>query len=173
MALLKSGTAAGVVSTEQFLSPARPGHLSEVELAVRRTLRRRGARGIILGTSANQEVRGDHMIQYSSALLAVLLVIDGSFAFAQGPPPGGGVSAPRTPEGITMGYMSQGDVKGLADFLDSTRLLERKDLVPKAVATRRSTAMLKALAIPCQLTDAQHVAAGKSMTGGKSVDVGM
>jgi len=78
------------------------------------------------------------MIQYSSASLAVLLVIDGALAFAQGPPPGGGVSAPRTPEGITMGYMSQGDVKGLADFLDSTRLLERKDLVPKAVAASTS-----------------------------------
>jgi hypothetical protein len=113
------------------------------------------------------------MIQYSSALLAVLLVIDGALAFAQGPPPGGGVSAPRAPEGITMGYMSQGDVKGLADFLDSTRLLERKDLVPKTVATKRSAAMLKALALPCQLTDAQHIAAGKSMTGGKSVDVGL
>jgi hypothetical protein len=113
------------------------------------------------------------MIQYSSGLLAVLLVIDGALAFAQGPPPGGGVSAPRAPEGITMGYMSQGDVKGLADFVDTTRLLERKDLVSKAVAAKRSTAMLKALAVPCQLTDAQHVAAGTSLTSGKSVDVGL
>jgi hypothetical protein len=113
------------------------------------------------------------MTQYPSALLAVFLVIDGTLAFAQGPPPGGGVNAARVPEGITMGYMSQGDVKGLADFVDSTRLLERKDLVPKTVAAKRSTAMLKALSVPCQLTDAKHIAAGKTMIGGKSVDVGL
>jgi hypothetical protein len=113
------------------------------------------------------------MIRYSSALLAVLLVMASGLAFAQGPPPGGGVNSARVPEGTTLGYMSQGDVKGLADFVDSTRLLEPKGLVSKAVATRRSTVMLKALQIPCQLTDARHIAAGKSMTEGKPADIGL
>jgi hypothetical protein len=113
------------------------------------------------------------MTRRSEYLIVLLSTCAAAGAFAQGPPPGGGVSAPRVPEGITMGYMSQGDVKGLADFVDTTRLLERKDLVPKAAAVKRSTAILRALAVPCQVTDAQHVAAGKSMTGGKSVDVGL
>jgi hypothetical protein len=112
------------------------------------------------------------MTRWSECFM-VLSTCVAATAFAQGPPPGGGVSAPRVPEGITMGYMSQGDVKGLADFVDTTRLLERKDLVPKAAAAKRSTAILRALAVPCQVTDAQHVAAGKSMADGKSVDVGL
>jgi hypothetical protein len=113
------------------------------------------------------------MVRYSSALLAVLSVIGNGLVLAQGPPSGGAVTSPRAPEGITLGYMSQGDVKGLADFVDSTRLLEAKDLVPKAVAAKRSAAMLKALQISCQLTDARHVATGKSMDGGKPVAVGL
>jgi hypothetical protein len=113
------------------------------------------------------------MTRWSEYLIVLLSTCAAARAFAQGPPPGGGVSAPRAPEGITMGYMSQGDVKGLADFVDTTRLLERKDLVPKAVAAKRSTAILKALAVSCQVTQAQHVAAGKSMNDGKSVDVGL
>jgi hypothetical protein len=113
------------------------------------------------------------MVRYSSALLAVWLLVGSGRIFAQGPPPGGGVSSPRVPEGITLGYMSQGDVKGLADFVDSTRLLESKDLVPKAIAARHSTAMLKALQISCQLTDARHIGTGKSMVGGKPVEAGL
>jgi hypothetical protein len=113
------------------------------------------------------------MARYSNALLAVWLVLESGRIFAQGQLPGGAINSARVPEGITMGYMSQGDVKGLADFVDSTRLLEAKDLVPKAVAARHSTAMLKALQISCQLTDARHIGTSKSMAGGKPVEVGL
>jgi hypothetical protein len=115
------------------------------------------------------------MIRYSSALLAMLpaalLAIGSDRVWAQGPPPGGGASSPR--EGFTVGYMSQGDVKGLADFVDNTRQLERKNLVSKTLAAKRGTAMLKALQISCELTDAQHIAAGKSAADGKPVDIGL
>jgi hypothetical protein len=113
------------------------------------------------------------MVRYSSALLAVWLVLESGRIFAQGQPPGGAINSARVPEGITMGYMSQGDVKGLADFVDSAHLLEAKDLVPKAVAARHSTAMLKALQISCQLTDARHIGTSKSMADGKPVEVGL
>ncbi|MFL6604673.1 MAG: hypothetical protein ACJ8R9_25520 [Steroidobacteraceae bacterium] len=113
------------------------------------------------------------MIRYSRALLALWLVVGSGGILAQGPPPDGGVNAARVPEGITLGYMSQGDVKGLADFVDSTRLLEPKGLVSKAVAAKHTTAMLNALQISCQLTDARHIAAGKSMEGGKPVEVAL
>jgi hypothetical protein len=109
------------------------------------------------------------MIRYSSALLAVLpaalLAIGSDRVLAQG------VNSPR--EGFTVGYMSQGDVKDLADFVDNTRQLERKDLVSKTLAAKRGTAMLKALQISCQLTDAQHIAAGKATADGKPVDIGL
>jgi hypothetical protein len=108
------------------------------------------------------------LIRYSSALLVALLTVDSGGAFAQAPPPGGEVR-----EGFTTGYMSQSDVKGLADFVDNTRLLERKGLVSKTLAAKRSSIMLAALQISCQLTDAQHVAAGKSTAGGKPVDIGL
>jgi hypothetical protein len=117
------------------------------------------------------------MIRYSSALLVVLpaalLAIGSDRVLAQGPPPGGGGSSPRASEGFTVGYMSQGDVKDLADFVDNTRQLERKDLVSKTLAAKRGTAMLKALQISCQLTDAQHIAAGKATADGKPVDIGL
>jgi hypothetical protein len=117
------------------------------------------------------------MIRYSSALLpllsAALLAVGSGRVLAQGPPPGGGASSARVPEGFTVGYMSQGDVKGLADFVDSTRMLERKELLSKPLAVKHSTEMLKALQISCQLTDAQHIAAGKSMAGGKPVNIGL
>ena len=113
------------------------------------------------------------MVRYSSVLPAAVLIIGSSGVAAQGVPAGGGINSPHTPEGLTTGYMSQGDVKDLADFVDNTRQLERKDLVSQKIATQRSTAMLNALQISCQLTDARHLAAGKVMAGGKPVDIGL
>jgi len=112
------------------------------------------------------------MVRYSRASLAVCLVVSSGTIFAQGAP-SGAINSAHVPEGITMGYMSQGDVKGLADFVDSTRLLEARDLVPKAVAARHSTAMLKALQIPCEVTDARHIGRSKSMADGKPVEIGL
>ena len=80
------------------------------------------------------------MVRYSSVLLAAVLIIGSSGVAAQGVPAGGGINSPHTPEGLTTGYMSQGDVKDLADFVDNTRQLERKDLVSQKIATQRSTA---------------------------------
>jgi hypothetical protein len=111
------------------------------------------------------------MIRCSSALLAALLMIGSGGVLAQVTVPGAGLNSSR--EGFTTGYMSQGDVKGLADFADTTSRLGRKDLVSKTLAAKRSTTILKALQISCQLTDAQHVAAGKSMVAGKPVDIGL
>src|ERR1700730_13588524 len=107
-------------------------------------------------------------------MLATLMMIGGGHALAQhGPPPGGGMNGPGNPEGHITGYMSQGDIAGLADFVDSTRRLERKDLVSKTQATKRSKVMLTALHIDCQLTDAQHVASGKTTVDGQPVAVGL
>jgi hypothetical protein len=72
-----------------------------------------------------------------------------------------------------VGYMSQSDIQGLADFVDSTKRLEHTNIVSKALATKRATTMLKALQIACELTDAQHMGSGKSTVGGQSVDVGL
>jgi hypothetical protein len=69
--------------------------------------------------------------------------------------------------------MSQGDIAGLADFVDNTRRLERKGLVSKTLATKRGTVMLNALHIDCQLTDADHVASGNTTAGGQPVSVGL
>jgi hypothetical protein len=74
---------------------------------------------------------------------------------------------------IQMGGMSQADVSGLADFVDNTRRLERKDLQPKSTAIKHSKVMLDALHIACELTDAEQVGAGKTTAGGQSVDIGL
>jgi hypothetical protein len=112
-------------------------------------------------------------VRYSCALLAALLMMGGT-AFAQhGPPTSGGVNAPTSPEGQTVGYMSQSDIQGLADFVDSTKRLEHKNIVSKALATKRATTMLNALRITCHLTDAEHMGSGKSTVGGQSVEVGL
>lgn len=104
----------------------------------------------------------------------MLLMTGSGNALAQhAPPPGGGMNSPANPEGHITGYMSQGDITGLADFVDSTRRLERKDLTSKTQATKRSTVMLKALQIDCQLTDVQHVASGKATADGQPVNVGL
>lgn len=116
---------------------------------------------------------GEVEVRYSCVLLAVLLMMGGT-AFAQhGPPAGGGTNAPTNPEGQTGGYMSQSDIQGLADFVDSTKRLEYKNIVSKSVATKRATTMLNALQIACQLIDAEHLGSGKSTVGGQSVDVGL
>lgn len=114
------------------------------------------------------------MIQPGRVLLAGLLGVGSGAALAQqGAGAAGGINSARAPEGLTLGYMSQDDVKNLADFADSTRMLEPKDLVSPAVATKRDAAMLKALQVPCQLTDARQVGSGKAVSGGKPVDVGL
>lgn len=105
--------------------------------------------------------------------MGILAFMSCSSALAQrGAPPGGGLNAPPTPVGDITGYMSSADVKGLADFVDNTRRLERKDLVSKTLASKRSTVMLDALHIDCKLADAEHLASGK--TGGSNpVSVGL
>ena len=116
---------------------------------------------------------GEVEVRYSCALLMALLMMGGT-AFAQHGPPGGGVpNAPTNPGGQTGGDMSQGDIKGLADFVDSTKRLEHKNIVSKALAIKRATTMLNALQITCHLTDAEQMGSGKSTSGGQSVDVGL
>jgi hypothetical protein len=113
-------------------------------------------------------------MRYSVAALAALMMLGGGNAQAQlHGAPAGGVNSPVAPEGHTTGYMSQADITGLADFVDNTRLLEAKDLVPKTLATKRSTVMLNALHMDCQLTDAAHIAKGSATAGGKPIDVGL
>jgi hypothetical protein len=112
-------------------------------------------------------------LRYTSALLATLLMTGGTSALAQRGPPGGGLNGPVTPEGNITGYMSQGDVKGIADFVDSVSRLEAKDLVSTSAATKRSTVMLDALHIACQLTEAQHLGSGTTTVGGKPVGIGL
>ena len=112
-------------------------------------------------------------MRYTSALLATLLMTGGTSALAQRGPPGGGLNGPVTPEGNITGYMSQGDVKGIADFVDSVSRLEAKDLVSTSAATKRSTVMLDALHIACQLTEAQHLGSGTTTVGGKPVGIGL
>jgi hypothetical protein len=95
-------------------------------------------------------------------------------AIAQrGPPPGGGINAAAAPGADITGYMSSADVKGLADFVDTTRRLDRKDLVSKAEALKRSIVMLDALHIACSPTDAEHVASGQSGSAGRPASVGL
>lgn len=109
-------------------------------------------------------------MRYWGGFLAACLLMGGT-AFAQhGPPPGGGMNGPTTPEGQTTNYMSQSDLSALADFVDSTRRLERKSLLPKSTATKRSKVMLEALHINCQLTDAEQLGSGKTAAGG---DIGL
>jgi hypothetical protein len=101
-------------------------------------------------------------MRYSCALLAALLMMGGT-AFAQlGPPASGGVNAPTNPEGQTGGYMSQSDIQGLADFVDSTKRLEHKNIVSKALATKRATTMLNALRSTC-----------RSLSGSRFVSYGL
>jgi hypothetical protein len=115
-----------------------------------------------------------HSSRYSSALLAILSTMVGGHALAQQQgPPGGALNSPVVPEGHITGYMSQGDITGLADFVDSTRRLDRKDLVSKMLATKRSTVMLNALHIDCKLADAEHLASGSTSAGGQPVSVGL
>ena len=112
-------------------------------------------------------------MRYSYAWLAALLMLGGT-AFAQHAPPASGqASAPTNPGGQTGGTLSQTDIQGLADFVDSTKRLEHKNIVSKALATKRVTTMLNALHITCQPTDAQHMGSGKSRVGGQPVDVGL
>ena len=114
-------------------------------------------------------------MRYSYVLLAALLMMGGGgMAFAQHGPPGGGTpNAPTNPGGQTGGSMSQSAIQGLADFVDSTKRLEHKNIVSKALATKRATTMLNALHITCHLTDAEHMGSGKSTLGGQPVDVGL
>jgi hypothetical protein len=72
-----------------------------------------------------------------------------------------------------MGGMSQADVQGLADFVDTTRRLDRKDIKPKSIAIKRSKIMLDALHITCELSDAEQVGSGKTTVGGQPVAIGM
>jgi hypothetical protein len=116
-------------------------------------------------------------VRYSCSVLAALLMMGGGgAAFAQRPQPGG----PGNPGNPTtgpmtgqIGTMTQGDVQGLADFVDSTRRLGRKDLQPKSTAIKRSKIMLDALHIACELTDAEQIGSGKSTVGGQPVDIGL
>jgi hypothetical protein len=114
-------------------------------------------------------------MRYSCLFLTVLLIMGGGeTAFAQhGPPSSATPNAPTNPGGQTGGGMSQADIQGLADFVDSTKRLEHKNIVSKTLATKRATTMLNALHITCRLTDAQHMGSGKSTVGGQSVDVGL
>jgi hypothetical protein len=111
-------------------------------------------------------------MRYSRSVLAALLVMGGAgAALAQhGPPPG---STPGVVPPAQMGGMSQSDVQGLADFVDSTRRLERKSLSPKSTAIKRSKVMLGALHIACELTDAEQVGSGKTTVDNQSVDIGL
>jgi hypothetical protein len=112
-------------------------------------------------------------VRYSCSVLAALLMLGGGAAVAQhGPPPAGGNPTTGSMTG-QIGTMSQGDVQGLADFVDSTRRLERKDLQSKSTAIKRSKVMLDALHIACELTDAEQVGSGKTTVGGQSVDIGL
>jgi len=96
------------------------------------------------------------------------------FAHAQvGPQSTGNINSPSVSEGKTIGYMSQDNVRALADFVDNTRRLEAKDLVSNATAVKRSKVMLTALLIPCELTNAGHVASGKATTDGRAADIGL
>jgi hypothetical protein len=110
-------------------------------------------------------------MRYSIALLVALLLMGNENALAQRVPSTS--TGPAAPEGHITGYMSQDDITGLADFVDSTRRLERKDLVSKTQATKRATVMLSALHIDCQLTDAEHIASGKATVGGQPANVGL
>jgi hypothetical protein len=114
-------------------------------------------------------------VRYSCVLLVALLMMGGGgTAFAQRGPTGVGTpGAPTNPGGQTGGDMSQSDIQGLADFVDSTKRLEHKNIVSKALATKRATTALNALQITCQLTDAQHLGSGKTTVAGQSVDVGL
>jgi len=105
-----------------------------------------------------------------------LMMGGGGTAVAQrGPPPNSG--GPGNPTTGTMtgqiGTMSQADVQGLADFVESTQRMERKALSPKSTAIKRSKVMLDALHIACELTDAEQVGSGKTTVNSQSVDVGL
>lgn len=114
-------------------------------------------------------------MRYSYVLLVALLIMGaGGTAFAQhGPPASATPNAPTNPGGQTGGGMSQSDIQGLADFVDSTKRLEHKNIVSKTLATKRATTMLNALHITCRLTDVQQMGSGKSIVGGQPVDVGL
>ena len=118
---------------------------------------------------------GEVDMRYSYVLLAAVLIMGaGGTALAQRGPPGSSVpNGPTNPGGQTGGGMSQSDIQGLADFVDSTKRLEHKNIVSKAMAAKRATTMLDALHITCHLTDAEHIGSGKSVVGGQPVDVGL
>jgi hypothetical protein len=81
-------------------------------------------------------------MRYSYSVLAALLMASGGgTAFAQHGPPAG--SVPGVLPAPQIGGLSQADVSGLADFVDSTRRLERKALSPKSTAIKRSKVMLE------------------------------
>jgi hypothetical protein len=111
-------------------------------------------------------------MRYSYSVLAALLMASGGgTAFAQHGPPAG--SVPGVLPAPQIGGLSQADVSGLADFVDSTRRLERKALSPKSTAIKRSKVMLEALHIACELTDAEQVGSGKTVVSNQAVDIGL
>jgi hypothetical protein len=112
-------------------------------------------------------------VRYACALLAALLIMGGGgAAFAQRAPPVIGPPT-TTADRQTLGSMSQSDVQGLADFVNSAKRLEPKNLVSKSLAKKRSGTMLNALHINCQLTDAEQVGSGKTTADSKQVDIGL
>jgi len=86
-----------------------------------------------------------------------------------GPP----ASAAPTPseQGPTSKNLSQGEINQLSDYIDkSQRLTKKTKPEDKAKDKADAIATVKALALPCDVTDADAVAAGQTNAAGKLID---
>ena len=114
------------------------------------------------------------MMRFVLELLVGLLMVGctGAVFAQQHVPPAAGnpTTGPMTGQ---IGTMTQGDVQGLADFVDSTRRLERKALSSKSIALKRAKVMIDALHIACEPTDAEQVGSGKTAVSGQVTDIGL
>ncbi|MHB8812171.1 MAG: hypothetical protein ACYDAE_02810 [Steroidobacteraceae bacterium] len=109
-----------------------------------------------------------------SLLTAFALSVVVTSAWAQqGAPPAGGINSPTVPEGTTRDYVSPSDIKGLADLVDTKRMVEGRNLVSPALAKRQSSAMLAALHVSCRLADAKSIGAGETVVNGTSVKIAL
>jgi hypothetical protein len=108
-----------------------------------------------------------------NVFLASSLVISGHVWGQAGPPVSTAATARPVEQSYTNAFISQSDLKEIAEFMDHIRLLERKDLVSPTVAKTRTSKMLKALQVSCELTDAAQQGSGRETIGGKQVSIGL
>jgi hypothetical protein len=108
-----------------------------------------------------------------AALIATASLIAGAGAFAQMPPPTGGLagSQPQAPIAAD-GKLMQGDTQKVENYLDRAHILKGQDADKARAAARDSSAqLLRALELNCDITEAEPVGRGTAKVSGKSAQL--